>query len=429
MRTADEVVKEINSAHGDGDEQGLRNTAALLELLQAWPSCPVIHVAGTNGKGSVCAMLSSVLTEAGYRTGLYTSPFLQTYAERIRLNGAPLPDTKLAMYGSDVLDAAEKLKAEQGYSHTPFELGTALAFHAFRGEATEIIISETGLGGRLDPTNVIPGPAVCAITAIGLDHMQLLGDTLAAIAGEKAGIMKPGVPAVCYPPDTEEVRTVLEHAAADKGVPLTILSRDQIRIREAGAYGSTADLTAGGRVWEGLKIALPGEHQVANALVVISVLNELEKQGIHIPDEAVRRGIANTFWPGRLEWCGNILMDGAHNAQGVGMFARFTEAHLKGRRRVLLTGVLKEKLSDEMLALLASTADETITVTPDSPRAMQAETLAESLREKGMKARAANSLKEGLAQARELAGTEGVVLATGSLYFIGALRSELGLKP
>ena len=111
MRTAEEVVKEINSTHGDGDEQGLRNTAALLELLQAWPSCPVIHVAGTNGKGSVCAMLSSVLTEAGYRTGLYTSPFLQTYAERIRLNGVPLPDTKLAMYGSDVLDAAEKLKA------------------------------------------------------------------------------------------------------------------------------------------------------------------------------------------------------------------------------------------------------------------------------------------------------------------------------
>ncbi len=428
MRTAEQVVKTINSARGDGDEQGLRNTAALLDLLQAWPECPVIHVAGTNGKGSVCAMLSSVLTAAGYRTGLYTSPFLQTYAERIRINGTPVTEQQLAQYGNDVLDAAAELNAGKGYGFIPFELGTALAFHAFRKEKTDIIISETGLGGRLDPTNVIPKPAVCAITAIGMDHMQLLGNTPAAIAGEKAGIMKPGVPVVCYPPETEEVRQVFEKEAVEKGAPLTVLDAGQIRIRESGAYGSTADLTCGGRTRSGMKISLPGDHQVLNALVVLTVVEELEKQGIRIPEEAVYRGLANTFWPGRLEWHGRILMDGAHNAQGVSAFTAFTGTRLQGKRKILLTGVLKEKISDDMLSGLAGAADEAVTVTPDSPRAMKAEELCGLLREKGMKASAANTLKEGLAKADALAGEDGVILATGSLYFIGALRNELGLK-
>ncbi|MBR3335149.1 MAG: bifunctional folylpolyglutamate synthase/dihydrofolate synthase [Clostridia bacterium] len=429
MRTAEQVVKEINSARGDGDKQGLRNTAALLDLLRSWPECPVIHVAGTNGKGSVCAMLSSVLTAAGYRTGLYTSPFLQTYAERVRINGIPITEEQLAKYGSDALDAAVKLNTENGYGFIPFELGTALAFHTFRQEKTDIIISETGLGGRLDPTNVIPKPAVCAITAIGLDHMQLLGNTLETIAGEKAGIIKPDVPAVCYPPETDEVRRVFEKAASEKGAPLTVLSTEQVRIRESGARGTTADLACSGRTWSGVKISLPGAHQVLNALVALTVLEKLEKQGIRIPEEAVYRGLADTFWPGRLEWHGRILMDGAHNAQGVSAFTAFTESHLKGKRKVLLTGVLTEKLSEGMLSMLAAAADEAVTVTPDNPRAMSAKKLCGLLREKGIKASAAKSLRDGLATAEALAGEDGVVLATGSLYFIGALRSELGLQP
>lgn len=405
MRTAEQVVNEINSARGDGDEQGLRNTAALLDVLQAWPDCPVIHVAGTNGKGSVCAMLSSVLAAAGYRTGLYTSPFLQTYAERIRFNGTPIDEEKLAKYGSEVLDAAAKSKAEKGYDNTPFGLGTALAFHAFRQEGTEIIISETGLGGRLDPTNVIPKPAICVLTAIGLDHMQLLGNTLEAIAGEKAGIIKPGVPAVCYPPDDEAVAAVFRQAATKQSAPLNMLSRKQALIRESGAHGSVVDFMIGSRTWSEMKISLPGEHQVYNALTVLAALYELEKQGIRFPRKAVVHGLAHTFWPGRLEWCGNVLMDGAHNAQGVTAFADFVSAYLKDRRKVLLTGVLKEKLSDEMLSRLAGTANEAVTVTPDSPRAMRADELAELLAQKGIQARAANNLKEACGRQRNWPGT------------------------
>ena len=429
MRTAEEVVNDINSARGDGDEQGLRNTAALLEMLKAWPVCPVIHVAGTNGKGSVCAMLNSILTAAGYRTGLYTSPFLQTYRERIRLDSVPIPEEKLAKYGNEVLDAALQLKAENGYGNTPFELGTALAFHTFRQEQTDIIISETGLGGRLDPTNVIPSPAVCVITAIGMDHMQILGDTLTRIAGEKAGIMKAGVPAVCYPPESEEVRQVFLRIAEEKNVPLTILSRSQATNRKISAYDSTADFRTEQKTRIGVRISLPGEHQVLNALTAIAAADILNKQGISIPEKAIINGVGNTFWPGRMEWCGRILMDGAHNAQGVNAFVHFTEANLRDRKKILLSGVLKEKLSDEMLSRLASAADEAVTVTPDSPRAMRAEELSEKLGQKGIRAHAANCLKEGLQQALELAGDNGIVLATGSLYFIGALRNELGLKP
>ena len=429
MRNAQNVINEIHSALGDGDKQGLRNTAALLETLQAWPVCPVIHVAGTNGKGSVCAMLNSVLTEAGYKTGMYTSPFLQKYNERIRLRGIPVADELLIRYGNETLDAAEKLKREKNYHATPFELGTALAFRTFRGEQCDLIISETGMGGRLDPTNAIPNPAVCAITAIGMDHMQYLGGTLAEIAGEKAGIIKQGVPVVCYPPDEKTVRDVLAEKAQKEKAPLIILEKELIYIREAAVRYTIADFRTGKRTWQKQKIALPGKHQAVNALVVLHILEELEKQGIHIPEAAVKRGLSQTFWPGRLEWYGNILMDGAHNAQGICAFRRYTDEQLAGKRKILLTGVLKEKLTDEMLAGLAEIAEEAVTVTPDSPRAMKAEELNALLAQKGLKTRTANSLKEGLNTARELAGEEGLILATGSLYFIGALRSELGLNP
>ena len=429
MRTAEQVVIEINSARGDGDEQGLRNTAALLELLQAWPECPVIHVAGTNGKGSVCAMLNSILTAAGYRTGLYTSPFLQTYRERIRLNGVPISEQQLVQYGREVLDTAKALHQDQQIRNTPFELGTALAFHVFRQEKAEIIISETGLGGRLDPTNVIPRPAVCAITAIGMDHMQLLGNTLKEIAEEKAGIIKSGVPVVCYPQDEIDPAKVIIRAAARNAAPLTMLNKDQVHVQTITAEYSMADFDTKFRRYQNMRLSLPGEHQLYNALTVLGITDQLIIQGMHIPEKAVRKGLENTLWPGRLEWCGNILMDGAHNAQGITAFRKFTDAHLSGRRKILLTGVLKEKLSDEMLTQLSKTADEAVTITPESPRALSAEELSRLLRQKGMKACTANTLREGLKQAEISAGEDGIILATGSLYFIGALRSELGLKP
>ncbi|MDO5436349.1 MAG: folylpolyglutamate synthase/dihydrofolate synthase family protein [Clostridia bacterium] len=423
---ARQVIDRIHGAIGDGSKNGLDNTRKLIGMLDCAPRVPVIHVAGTNGKGSTCAMTASVLKEAGYRTGLYTSPFLQIYNERIRINGTPVSDDVLAREGNRVLQAAEELKKE-GVFATPFELGTALALRVFAAENVEYIVLEVGMGGRLDPTNAVEHPSVCAITAIGLDHMQYLGDTLTAIAGEKAGIIKEGVPVVCHtqPP---EVEAVFRAAAERKHARLIMTDPSMILKEESRRTGTRADLKTAAE-WKDLWIPLPGKHQVTNTLVVLGIIDELRARGTDIPDEAVYRGIASTVWPARAEWRGALLMDGAHNAQGVTSLADYVQRELQDTPRVLLTGVLKEKLSDEMLRKLACMARTAVTVTPDSPRAMAASELAEILKEYGMNVTAAGSIAEGLQTARELAGEHGVVIATGSLYFVGQLRGIVGLKP
>jgi len=421
--TAQQVIDAIHASRETGDKHGLENTRALLYELPPYTR-KTVHVAGTNGKGSVCAMLESVLRHAGLRTGLYTSPFLQSYHERVRLNGVPLTDEQLVRYGVPVLEASARL-AERGIHATPFEHGTALAFSAFEGEQVDIAVCEVGLGGRLDPTNVL-NPAVCAITAIGMDHMSILGDTITAIAGEKAGIMKSGVPVVCEPAAPDVVAVFAAHAQI-VGAPLRQLDEDMLLSSACDAHGSGASYRLE-NAWDDLRIALPGEHQLMNAMTVLGVVEELRKQGIQIPDEAVCKGLANTIWPARLEWCGDLLLDGAHNAHGISALSRFVNEHLADVPRILFTGVLAEKLSDEMLAGIRSLADEAVTVTPDNHRAMASAEYAAHLESLGMKVHAAASLEEGLALARKLREERGgIIIACGSLYFAGELRGLLDL--
>jgi dihydrofolate synthase/folylpolyglutamate synthase len=258
-------------------------------------------------------MLASVLKAAGYKVGLYTSPFLQHYQERIRLNGVPLPDDLMVKYGNPLVEAAQALKAAGDFV-TPFEMGTALAFAAFDGEDCDFAIIEVGMGGRLDPTNIIT-PKVCAITAIGLDHMGFLGDTLEEIAGEKAGIIKANTPVVCYPAQ-ESVRRVFAEAAAAQQAPLIQLDESSIICAEGDMHGSTVSYQLGD-AWQDMRINLPGQYQQRNAMTVLALVEELRQQSVAIPEEAVRKGLAETVWPARLEWAGQVLIDGAHNPQGV----------------------------------------------------------------------------------------------------------------
>ncbi len=420
---ANEVIEAIHGSYAKGSKHGLRNVRMLLELLCPESRVPVIHVAGTNGKGSVCAMLESILRHAGYRTGLYTSPFLQAYPERIRLDGLPLADDLMVRYGEPLLKASSALE-KQDVQPTPFELGTALALSVFEGERVDAAIVEVGLGGRLDPTNVV-SPCLCAITAIGMDHMNFLGNTLEAIAGEKAGIIKPGVPVVCHPAEAG-VAEVFARAAKELGAPLTQLRREQVLHAQTDAYGATASFRLEND-WNDLSIPLPGDHQLTNALTVLGLVEQLRAQGWRIPENAVREGLRTVKWPARLEWCGNILIDGAHNPQGVAALSAFVRTHLVNRRRVLLTGVLADKLQPDMLRDLCGLAEEIFTVTPDNPRAMSAQELAQRMRDAGGHARAASTLAEGLAMARRAAGEEGIIIAAGSLYFAGSLRSLLKL--
>ena len=424
MLNANEVIDAIHGSYHTGSKHGLENTQRLMQALCPEFNVPVIHVAGTNGKGSTCAMLESILRHAGYRTGLYTSPFLQAYPERIRFDGEPMRDDLLVKYGNPLIEAAKKLES-QGVCATPFELGTALALSAFQGEQVDIAIVEVGLGGKLDPTNIVK-PILCAITAIGMDHMQFLGDTLEAIAGEKAGIIKYGTPVVCHPAQ-RSVAHVFADAAALMHAPLYQLTESMKMDAVCDMHGSCVSYQLRGK-WKDIRIALPGEHQLTNAMTVIRLVEELRRQKYEISDEAVREGLAHTVWPARLEWCRNMLIDGAHNAQGIEALRTFVEAHLPERsKRVLLTGVLSEKLQPEMLDNVCQLAREAYTVTPDNPRAMSAEEYAARLNEAGLPAVPCATLSEAIAKAREAAGEDGVIVASGSLYFAGMLRTELGL--
>ena len=420
---AEQVIEAIHGSYAKGSKHGLRNMHLLLEQL--CPECrvPVIHVAGTNGKGSTCAMLESILRAAGYRTGLYTSPFLQMYQERIRLDGLPLRDDLLVKYGEPLVAASRQLE-EQDVQVTPFEMGTALALSVFEGEKVDVAIIEVGLGGRLDPTNVVQ-PCLCGITAIGMDHMNFLGNTLAEIAGEKAGIIKQGVPVVCHPAESE-VAAVFAARAGEMRSPLRQLDRAMLVDAQSDAYGSVASYQLGNK-WSDVRIPLPGAHQLTNAMTVLAMVEELRAQGWNIPDAAVYAGIADTRWPARLEWCGRVLIDGAHNPQGIAALRDYVQTYLPKEKRVLLTGVLEDKLQPEMLEMLASLGQQIVTVTPDNPRAMQAAELAQRLNAVGGCAQAADSLEDGLARARALAGETGIIIAAGSLYFAGGLRTVLGL--
>ena len=423
MLTAQKVIDAIHGSYQTGSKNGHRNVLALLEAMGVTMKTPYIHVAGTNGKGSTCAMLASVLKAADYKVGLYTSPFLQHYQERIRLNGVPLTDDLMVKYGNPLVEAAKTLEAAGDFV-TPFEMGTALALAAFDGEDCDFAVIEVGMGGRLDPTNIIQ-PQVCAITAIGLDHMGFLGDTLEEIAGEKAGIIKQNVPVVCYPAQ-ESVRRVFAEAAAAKHAPLIQLDESAILHAAGDMYGSTVTYQLADE-WDNLRIGLPGQYQQRNAMTVLALVEELRRQGHHIPEEAIRKGLAETVWPARLEWSGNVLIDGAHNPQGVDALVQYVDAYLADRRRVLLTGVLADKLQPEMLGKMVHIARDIVTVTPDTPRAMPAVEYASHLNACGGHATAAASLSEGLRMALDLAGEDGVVIAAGSLYFAGALRTELNL--
>ncbi len=420
---AEQVIEAIHGSYAKGSKHGLRNMHLLLEQL--CPECrvPVIHVAGTNGKGSTCAMLESILRAAGYRTGLYTSPFLQMYQERIRLDGLPLRDDLLVKYGEPLVAVSRQLE-EQDVQVTPFEMGTALALSVFEGEKVDVAIIEVGLGGRLDPTNVVQ-PCLCGITAIGMDHMNFLGNTLAEIAGEKAGIIKQGVPVVCHPAE-DDVAAVFAARASEMQAPLRQLDRAMLVDAQSDAYGSVASYQLGGK-WSDVRIPLPGAHQLTNAMTVLAMVEELRAQGWNIPDAAVYAGVAGTRWPARLEWCGRVLIDGAHNPQGIAALRDYVQTYLPKEKRVLLTGVLEDKLQPEMLGMLASLGQQIVTVTPDNPRAMQAAELAQRLNAVGGCAQAADSLESGLARARALAGETGIIIAAGSLYFAGGLRTVLGL--
>jgi len=418
--TEQEAIAKIHSVYPTGKKNGLENMRALMHKLgDAQNSLRMVHVAGTNGKGSCCAMIERMLREAGYKTGMYTSPYIEVYNERIRMNGAPIAGDKLAALVERTWPAVESCIAE-GVSITEFELGTALAFLAFELEKVDIAIIEVGLGGRLDPTNIIT-PLVSVITEVGMDHMGYLGNTIGEIALEKAGIMKHGVPVALGPQEKVGLSVLM---AAAKGMGLTVYDPDASNVREE-SRSVTFDVELGGDHIKNLTVSLSGRHQAENACAALGAIAALRKKGYNIPLTVIRRALADVHWPGRLEYFGRMILDGAHNDPGVRALCSYCDKWLEKDKVVLLTGMMEDKETGKMAERLSSRVKAVVATQPDVPRAMEAKALAEKFAAHGLKTYVKPDVAEALAYARSVAGPEGIVLCAGSLYLIGAVRTLL----
>ena len=419
--TEAEAIEKIHSVYPSGKKEGLTNMRKVMARLgDVQNSLAMVHVAGTNGKGSTCAMLSRALREAGYKTGLYTSPYIEKYNERIRIDGKPIDGEKLAGLVEEVWPVIEQCR-EEGLCITEFELGTVLAFLAFAKEKVDVAIIEVGLGGRLDPTNIIR-PFVSVITNVGMDHMHFLGNTIGEIAMEKAGIMKPDTPVVLGWQE-DNVRAVLENAAKALNIPVIEPQADNVR---ETARSVVFDAQMDGETIKDLTVSLIGRHQAQNACAALGALAALKARGYdRITEEAIRRALADTHWPGRLEYFGRVILDGAHNEPGVKALCAYMDAWLPKEKTVLLSGMMADKDVACMTAMLAPRVSCVVATQPAIPRAMAADQLAAAFEAQGAKAQAIAEPKAALEKAREIAGEGGAVLCAGSLYLIGEIRSLL----
>ncbi len=419
--TEAEAIEKIHSVYPSGKKEGLTNMRKVMARLgDVQNSLAMVHVAGTNGKGSTCAMLSRALREAGYKTGLYTSPYIEQYNERIRIDGKPIDGEKLAGLVEEVWPVIEQCR-EEGLCITEFELGTVLAFLAFAKEKVDVAIIEVGLGGRLDPTNIIR-PLVSVITNVGMDHMHFLGNTIGEIAMEKAGIMKPDTPVVLGWQE-DNVRAVLANAAKALNIPVIEPQADNVR---ETARSVVFDAQMDGEAIKDLTVSLIGRHQAQNACAALGALAALKARGYdRITEEAIRRALADTHWPGRLEYFGRVILDGAHNEPGVKALCAYMDAWLPKEKTVLLSGMMADKDVACMTAMLAPRVSCVVATQPAIPRTMAADQLAAAFEAQGAKAQAIAEPKAALEKAREIAGEGGAVLCAGSLYLIGEIRSLL----
>ena len=420
MMTAEQAVEYIHSITWMGSKPGLERPLALLELMgNPQNDLKFIHIAGTNGKGSTAAMTASILQKAGYKVGLFTSPCIFKFNERIQLNGEHISDEDLAA----VTEYVRPLAASMADHPTEFELVSCIGFEYFKRKHADIVVLEVGMGGALDSTNVIPVPEVAVITNIGLDHTDFLGDTLEKIATEKAGIFKEGGNAVIYPSEPCVV-DVLTNICKKRQIQLKLADFDSIRLRSHSLEGQVFD--CGNR--KELQLPLLGNHQLHNAAVVLSVIDTLLEKGWQITEENIREGLGAVSWPGRFDIVRRdplFIIDGGHNPQCLEALVKNIEDYLAGKRIIGLTGVLADKDYGQMYKPMLPLISEFVCITPPSPRKLEAAELAAHLRSAGAVATPCESTWEAVRVAIQKAGKDGVVLCFGSLYSIADIRAGL----
>ena len=423
--TFEQAFEYLVSTYGNGKKKGLDAMRAALAILgNPQEKLKIIHVAGTNGKGSFCAMMGSVLTEEGYAVGCFTSPHLQTIHERFTINGKMITDEDFARHVDIVARASKQLfGTEDTFSY--FEVLTLMAFSYFREKNVDMLLLEVGIGGRLDATNVIKSPLLAVIMAIGMDHMEILGDTIDKIAGEKAGIIKENCPVVlCNGPRL--VYNIIADIAMTKSAKIYPASDVAADVLESDVTGTKfiAYHEYFGKIL--IKLGLMGQYQLKNALCVIEAFVALNETGLKISAESLQKGLSQAKWPGRMEIVSEnptVILEGAHNLQGAQAAAENICNIFGGKEITLLMGILNDKEYGEIVKVLADVAGKIVLTKPlyDLRAASPAE-LAEVLKECDKEVFAVENCKDALEKAIEITGDDGVIFCSGSLYLVGDIR-------
>ena len=433
--TYEEARQYYDGLSARGIELGLTAVKKLLERLGSpQQRLRVIHIAGTNGKGSVLSYLSAILREAGYRTGTYSSPAVFGFREQFQAGGQPIGREIFAQLTGEIRREADRLWQE-GTAVTAYEAQTALAFLWFARTGCDYVVVETGMGGRLDATNVLERVCLSVFASISMDHMGFLGDTLEDIACQKAGILKAGCPAVTVR-QQPEAAGVLEEAARRKGCPLVTAALDRAWDIRYGLQEQTFSYRAhSGREYRELRIRQAGTYQVENAVLAAEAADILMDGGLSIREEHIRRGLEESFWPGRftvLQEHPAVVLDGAHNEAGALRLRESLEQYFPGRKLVFIMGIFRDKEYDKIASIMAPLASAVYTVRlPGSSRMLEAEALRDAvrraLRERGMEGKVpvrAAAIAEAVRESLHSAGRDGVVVAFGSLSHLGELRRQ-----
>jgi dihydrofolate synthase/folylpolyglutamate synthase len=414
MKGYDETLAYLYGLEKFGTHFGLDNVSWILSVLgNPQHALKAVHVGGTNGKGSVCAMLSSMLAAAGYRVGQYTSPHLMSFTERIVVDGRPIDEPELVGLAATMKEEIEKEDVHRFF--TFFDFTTALAFSYFRQREVDISVVEVGLGGRLDSTNVI-NPLLTVITNVGMDHTDQLGNTLAGITREKAGIIKEKTAVVSGV--IGEAREIIEEAALQQASPLYTLGGDFDFVRNAD---QVMDYRGIKRRLPGLYVNLKGDHQLANAALSLCASEVLEEYGFSVPGGAIRDGLAGAEWPGRMEVLRKrpvILLDGAHNPEGMGALKRYIDSHYRCRK-ILVFGVMRDKDYHTMLREITPGVDTLILTKPQGERALPPQAMTGYMGTAFL----TENVRDALVLAKEMSTDDDLILITGSLFTVGEARA------
>lgn len=422
-----EAMDYIKNTAKFGSNYGLERTEKILELLgNPHKKLKCIHVAGTNGKGSTTAMLSAILKEAGYKVGMYTSPYLEEFEERIQINGINISKDDLSSLITEVSKVIETVVA-LGFDHpTEFEIITCTMFLYFYKKQVDYAVIEVGLGGRLDSTNVI-NPILSIITSISFDHMKILGNTLGKIASEKAGIIKEGVPLVLYPQEKESL-DVIKKICNEKNCTLIEVPKNSITANDKrnSINSTTQNVTVNTQAnLYDVELSLLGKHQKLNCSVVLYAVEELIRQDINIKKDHIFSALKKVKWPGRLEILRKdplVIIDGAHNIDGIINLAESIDDYFTYKDIILILGILADKQVDAMLKVIAPKAKKIIAVTPHSDRAELACDLAMNIANINPQVEYIEDYKAAFNKALTYCNKDSLLLVSGSLYMIGDMR-------